>query len=62
MSKIEITKEEYLGLKLCELKLNMLECGGVDNWEWYGESLYGDQLEDGDFEKLSEELKEKILG
>ena len=24
-----------------EAKLNALEAGGVDNWEWYGESLKG---------------------
>ena len=26
-------------LERAEAKLNALEAGGVDNWEWYGESL-----------------------
>ena len=29
------TKQELLD----ELKLELLEIGGVDNWQWYGESL-----------------------
>ena len=37
--KIEIEITEYKRLLKAELKLNMLECGGVDNWEGYGESL-----------------------
>jgi len=36
---VTITKDVYLRLRKAEIKLNMLECGGVDNWEWYGESL-----------------------
>lgn len=37
--KIEITKKEYLRLLIAEETLNRLEHGGVDNWEWYSESL-----------------------
>ena len=36
---ITITKKEYLQLLLAGCKLKFLEIGGVDNWEWYGESL-----------------------
>jgi len=32
---------EYNWMRHDSHKLSMLEAGGVDNWEWYGESLYG---------------------
>ena len=35
--KIEINELANLIKKADEL--DALECGGVDNWEWYGESL-----------------------
>jgi hypothetical protein len=43
-----ITKEEYDELVDRDRKLTALECGGVDNWEWYGESLsqYYDEKEE----------------
>lgn len=34
-----ISKTEYEELLDRNRKLNALELGGVDNWEWYGESL-----------------------
>ena len=34
-----ISKEEYEDLLDRDRKLSALEAGGVDNWEWYGESL-----------------------
>jgi hypothetical protein len=34
-----ISKEEYEELLDRDRKLSALEAGGVDNWEWYGESL-----------------------
>jgi hypothetical protein len=41
MSKetIVITKEEYERLLKRDFKLDCLEDGGVDNWEWCSESL-----------------------
>jgi homoserine trans-succinylase len=33
---MEITKREYVGLKVSEAKLNQLEINGVDNWQNYG--------------------------
>lgn len=36
---VTITKEEYEDLKDSAFKLDCLESGGVDNWEWYHESL-----------------------
>ena len=37
---VKIELKEYLSLKEAELKLIRLENGGVDNWQWYGDSLY----------------------
>jgi hypothetical protein len=37
---ITITLEEYRNLRYNEAELRMLDAGGVDNWEWYSESLY----------------------
>jgi hypothetical protein len=57
---MEINKEEYYRLKCAELKLGMLEVGGVDNWDWYGESLNPDGEKS--FSDLCDELKTEILG
>ncbi len=57
---MEITKEESCRLKCAELKLNMLEAGGVENLDWYGESLNPDG-EKG-FSDLPDELKMEVLG
>lgn len=37
--KVEITQEELSSLRDRDFKLQCLENGGVDNWEWYGESM-----------------------
>lgn len=39
---ITISKTEYYYLRCNKLELERLEAGGVDNWEWYGESLNPD--------------------
>ena len=39
MKEITISVGRYKDLLKAELELSMLECGGVDNWQWYGESL-----------------------
>jgi formylmethanofuran dehydrogenase subunit E len=36
---VTIPKKEYDALLKSQEKLNALEAGGVDNWEWYGESM-----------------------
>lgn len=36
---VSITKEEYDSLVDCKRTLDALEQGGVDNWEWYSESI-----------------------
>lgn len=38
-STISITQERYESLLRSERVLDALEAGGVDNWEWYYESL-----------------------
>lgn len=39
MEAIIIPKNEFASLLRDSDKLSRLECGGVDNWDWYGESL-----------------------
>ena len=34
-----LTTEEYQALKRRDLMLSAFEAGGVDNWDWYSESL-----------------------
>lgn len=36
---VSISKEEYKYLLKRDDKLQALENGGVDNWEWYSDSL-----------------------
>lgn len=40
--KVTITKEQYYYLKCAEAKLDLLEAGGVEEWDWYEEALYPD--------------------
>lgn len=35
---IEISRDELIELIECQYRLAALERGGVDNWQWYGES------------------------
>ena len=39
MKVVIIPKEELASLLRDSDKLHRLECGGVDNWEWYNEAL-----------------------
>lgn len=57
---VTISKKEYVNLLLSDKKLHMLECGGVDNWEWYGESLNPEDEES--FSDYKDKLKAEILG
>ncbi len=58
MEKIEgdvkISKQIYLNLLIAEMKLYRLEAGGVDNWNWYGESLNPDG--EPDFDEMETEI------
>lgn len=39
MTKITISEDEYEQLQEAKMMLDALKAGGVDNWEWYDESL-----------------------
>lgn len=57
---ITITKREYLELKFSELKLDMLEACGVDNWCGYSDALHPEEGKD--IRELKEDLEKEILG
>ena len=53
---VKIEQRKLLDLLEAYFKLAALESGGVDNWEWYGDSLH-DYLENQhveDFDELTE--------
>ncbi len=54
-----ISKEEFLDLKLNAIRLERLNAGGVDNWEWYSESLHPEGVKSMD--EVEEDLR-KVLG
>lgn len=56
---ITVSKEHYFRLRLDAETLRLLEQGGVDNWEWYGDSLYrnGETLDE-----IEENLRLEIFG
>lgn len=56
---ITVTKLEYFRLRVIAEKLHLLETGGVDNWDWYGESLNPDEGET--LEQAEERLRKEIL-
>lgn len=47
---VTITKEAHERLLRAERELTALHAGGVDNWEWYGDSLRDAGLFDEDNE------------
>lgn len=66
---MEISAERLRELERIEMKMNALEAGGVDNWEFYGDALkeYNKNIEneekiveafDGICEVLSEGIEE----
>lgn len=42
---VSMPRSKYLALLNADEKLNRLAAGGVDNWDWYGDSLYPDEGE-----------------
>lgn len=54
---IEISKDEYISLLMAKEKLARLEIGGVDNWEWYGESI---NQEEEDLEDMEIRLEREL--
>lgn len=57
--KYIISENKLRQLLKDEIKLEALEYGGVDNWEWYGDSIQ-DYLKECNFEEI-EDLIEKEL-
>ena len=55
---IKITPQEHDALLKSQRKLQALEAGGVDNWEWYGESLTEFNKEEDRAEALEDLLTE----
>lgn len=54
--KVQIDKSELDKLRDAQAKLEALEAGGVDNWEWYDESLKAYHAK----KKLEEEISELV--
>ena len=58
---VTITKKRYLELKVDSETLTRLEAGGVDNWDWYDESLNPDGEPDMDEFEENEKIRIAIL-
>ena len=58
--EVKITKRYLKNLERAQAKLQALEAGGVDNWEWYGESLKEFHKEE-QTEELIENYVDSIL-
>jgi len=54
---VTISKKLYLRLQVDSEMLTRLEVGGVDNWEWYGESLNPDDKPSLDEFEENEEVR-----
>ena len=54
---VTITQQEYAELLIAADKLRRLENGGVDNWEWYGESLRSSEDDEQSHWDYAESLK-----
>lgn len=62
---IEISKLHYFNLLKDSEMLRRLERGGVDNWEYFGDALNGNEYSSDDFlpwDEFEEELKAKVWG
>ena len=49
---VTIMMDVYRNLVRADIILDMLEAGGVDNWEWYGDSV--------DFDVVDEEVEKAM--
>ena len=59
----EITEKRLRELEDSEAQLRALEAGGVDNWEWYGESMksYNKEIEEREKIKILYDEIETII-
>lgn len=60
MAEVKINESRLKELERAFSKLQALENGGVDNWEWYGESLK-DWRKENELEELFENTYEELL-
>lgn len=59
LGNVTISKQKYIELLIAEMELTRLESGGVDNWQWYSESLNPDN--EPDFEQARNEIIEHVM-
>ena len=59
VNKMNISEKRLKELERTEAKMNALEAGGVDSWEWYGESLKEYRAEN-ELEEKREELLDEL--
>ena len=59
MEAIIIPKNEFASLLRDSDKLRRLEYGGIENWEWYSESLYSD--EDSFYEEIQDMSDDDLI-
>ena len=57
--EITIPVKDLISLLKKEVKLDLLECGGVDNWQGYSDSLYPDG--EMDLNDMLKEIDDKYL-
>ncbi|MFW6002212.1 MAG: hypothetical protein ACOCQD_02645 [archaeon] len=57
---VVLTVDEYRNLLRDKIVLKQLEFGGVDNWEWYGESLTQLLQEYPEVEELDEAIELEV--
>ena len=57
-----LSEEELVRLLESDMRLNALECGGVDNWDYRGEACcdYLDAVGFGDFEDAARDAVAKL--
>ena len=60
MKAVIIPKNELASLLRDIDKLHRLECGGVDNWDWYDESLNNND-EDSSYEKIQDMSDDDLI-
>lgn len=51
---VQIPIKKLASLLRNSWKLHALECGGVDNWDWYGESLSEKDDDDKDWRDIQD--------
>ena len=59
MKAVIIPKNELASLLRDSDKLHRLECGGVDNWEWYSEAL--NDKEDLSYDEIQDMSDDDLL-